>query len=190
MADLSYSDVQHVLTQSQALADAAEAHGTLAGALCSVTDLSLADWLAEILPDGEASGEGGAMLAQLFDATAGTLEARDSAFEPLLPDDDASLELRSTALGEWCHGFLYGLGSGRMPDPGTLRDDIGELMRDLTEITHVTVDPSESPEASEEAYAELVEFVRVGVQILFEELRPLRADPSDSSADTQQAVLH
>ncbi len=123
----------------------------------------------------------------MFDAAVRELEARDSGFMPLLPPDDASLEARSAALGEWCHGFLYGLGAGRMPDPGSLRDDIGELLRDFTEITHAAVDPDEPVEVSESAYTELVEFVRVGVQVLFEELRPLRVAPVE---DTSQAVLH
>jgi hypothetical protein len=46
--------------------------------------------------------------------------------------------------------------------------------RDMTEITHVDVDPDDDPETNEAAYAELVEFVRVGVQLLYEHLQPLR----------------
>ena len=49
----SFNELQRVLIQSHALTDAAEAHGTLVGSLCS-TPCSLADWLAEILPDGRA----------------------------------------------------------------------------------------------------------------------------------------
>ena len=44
----------------------------------------------------------------------------------------------------------------------------------MTEITHVDVDPDDDPETNEAAYAELVEFVRVGVQLLYEHLQPLR----------------
>jgi uncharacterized protein YgfB (UPF0149 family) len=45
------------------------------------------------------------------------------------------------------------------------------------EITRVGVDVQDSEESNERAYAELVEFVRVGVQLLFEDLEPLREPP-------------
>jgi uncharacterized protein YgfB (UPF0149 family) len=52
--------------------------------------------------------------------------------------------------------------------------EAGEIIRDFTEITHVGVDADEENEENEVAFAEVVEFVRVGVQILFVELAPAR----------------
>ena len=52
--------------------------------------------------------------------------------------------------------------------------EAAEILRDLTEITHVGVDPEDGSETNEQAFAELVEFVRVGVQLLYEQLQPLR----------------
>ena len=60
------------------------------------------------------------------------------------------------------------------------------MLRDLTEITHVDVDPDDDSEQNEEAYAELVEFVRVGVQLLYAHLEPLR-DPLPAAP---REVLH
>jgi hypothetical protein len=97
------------------------------------------------------------------------------AFQPLLPGDDASIGDRTSALGEWCQGFLYGLGTGAgLPEASELPGEAAEVVRDMTEITHVDVDPEDDPETNEAAYAELVEFVRVGVQLLYEHLQPLR----------------
>ena len=81
---------------------------------------------------------------------------------------------RSFRLGEWCQGFLYGLGSGPLSDATKLPGEVGEIVRDLSEITRVGVDGGESLESNEVAYTELVEFVRVGVQLVFEELERLR----------------
>ena len=64
-----------------------------------------------------------------------------------------------------------------MQDEAGLPGDIGEIVRDLTEITHVAVDSEQTEESNESAYAELVEFVRVGVQLVFDELGPLRDQP-------------
>jgi uncharacterized protein YgfB (UPF0149 family) len=169
----SFNDLQRALIQSHALTDAAEAHGTLAGSLCS-TPCSLADWLADILPDGNADPASAASLRAIFDATSGALGEGMMQFRPLLPNDDETLDDRTTALGEWCQGFLYGLGAGVRPDPETLQGEAAEILRDLTEITHVGVDPDDGTESNEQAYADLVEFVRVGVQLLYEQLQPLR----------------
>lgn len=169
----SFNDLQRVLIQAHALTDAAEAHGTLVGSLCS-TPCSLADWLGDILPDGNADPLSAASLRAIFDETSGALGEGMLQFRLLLPTDDESLDQRTAALGEWCQGFLYGLGAGVRPDPDTLQGEAAEILRDITEITHVGVDPDDGSESNEQAFAELVEFVRVGVQLLYEQLQPLR----------------
>jgi uncharacterized protein len=176
-ASQSFNDLQRALTQAHALTDAAEAHGTLVGALCAAR-CSLTDWLAEVLPEDCADDSAAAGLRAVFESTAAALGEGALAFQPLLPTDDASIELRAAALGEWCTGFLYGLGAGAaVPEASVLSGDAGEVLRDLTEITHVDVDPDDDLETSEAAYAELVEFVRVGVQLLYDHLQPVREQP-------------
>jgi uncharacterized protein YgfB (UPF0149 family) len=113
-----------------------------------------------------------------------TLVGNDADFAPLLPDDDTPLRERADALSLWCQGFLYGLGSGTTPDPGKVSSEAGEIIRDLTEITHVGVEADEENEENEAAFAEVVEFVRVGVQLLFVELAPARGEASASDASS------
>jgi uncharacterized protein YgfB (UPF0149 family) len=55
-------------------------------------------------------------------------------------------------------------------------------VRDFIEISHAGVEEEASDEANEAAYAELVEFVRVGVQLLFEELGVARAPAAPTAA--------
>lgn len=182
----TFDELQRALQQSRALTDAAEAHGTLVGSLCA-TGCSLDEWLAEILPEGRATRDATASLRAVFDATSGSLGNTDMSFQPLLPPDEDPIAQRTTALGEWCQGFLYGLGVGvAVPDVSQLQGEAAEVLRDMTEITHVDVDPADSDESNEEAYAELVEFVRVGVQLLYEQLQPLREPPRRDSRE----VLH
>jgi uncharacterized protein YgfB (UPF0149 family) len=177
MNEVSYPELQRLLAETRAVSDAAEAHGTLAGALCAAVPYTLDDWLAEILPEGRAPETATAGLREVFDATANALRDRQMAFQPLLPDDADGLAARTAALGEWCQGFLYGLGTGHLHSLDGAGDEVDEILRDFTEITHVDVDPQDSEDSNEAAYAELVEFVRVGVQLLFEQLEPLRATP-------------
>lgn len=177
MQGLDYSHIQQALATAHALAEAAEAHGTLAGCLCASVGYRFEDWLAEILPDGRAGPETTQSLRELYETTTGSLGAREMRFAPLLPRDVESIDARASALGQWCQGFLYGLGTSPLTDASQLPGDIGEVVRDFSEITRVAVDDAESIESNEGAYAELVEFVRVGVQLVFDELEPLRAPP-------------
>lgn len=174
MMQPDYADTQHLLAQEHSLADAAEAHGTLAGCLCGASGYRFEDWLKEILPEGRATGAATRHLRELYDATVTALIQPDMEFTPQLPDDEAPLEERTAALAHWCQGFLYGLGAGSIPDASELPGEVGEVVRDFIEISHAAVDAESGEESNENAYTELVEFVRVGVQLLFEELASAR----------------
>lgn len=178
-----FDQLQGVLVRHHAVAGVAEAHGVLAGALCAAP-CSFDDWVAEILPDGKLDGPGGVELHSLFDATRGAFDEYGFAFMPLLPADDAPLVARTQALAEWCRGFLYGLGSGYLPQ-ATARDaDVAEVLQDLAQISRAEVDADDEGEGGEQAYAELVEYVRVGVHLLHAHLAPLRSRPQPVARET------
>lgn len=182
MSQTTYTEIQRVLTDERSVTDAAEAHGTLTGCLCAAIGYRFEDWLLEILPEGRAHPLAMAALRVLFFETSGALEGSDMEFDLLLPEDEASLDTRTVALAQWCQGFLYGLGGSAIQDASGLPGEVGEIVRDFSEITRVGVDSGQSAESNENAYAELVEFVRVGVQLVFEELGPLRSQPSNPGA--------
>jgi hypothetical protein len=175
ISDIRFKDFEDALATAGSLADAAEAHGSLCGALCSMSPYKMQDWVNEILPDGAAvSDESAAMIEKVFAATATSFGEQGMEFEPLLPDDESPLNGRANALALWCTGFLYGLGTGHISDLEALNGDVGEIVRDFTEISRATGDDAEADESNEQAYAELVEFIRVAAQVVFEELLPLR----------------
>jgi len=173
----NYAQLQRLMAGCRALIEPAEAHGSLAGALCATEAYSLDDWLAEILPEGAPPAAVNAWLSELYEQTREALSGTQMQFDLLMPDDDEPIELRAAALTQWCNGFVYGLGSGGSTDPEALPGDAGEIVRDLAQITRAGVDEHEGSEANELALAELVEFVRVGVQVVFEELGALRQAP-------------
>ena len=181
MIQPDYNHVQQLLVHERSHADAAEAHGTLAGCLCAVAGYRFEDWLHEILPEGRATAAT-ATLRELYGATTDALLQPDMDFELLLPADSEPIAARTSALAQWCQGFLYGLGDGAIPDMRSLPGDVGEIVRDFVEITRAGVDAEQGEESNENAYAELVEFVRVGVQLLFEELGGARRQPRPSPA--------
>lgn len=175
MSAAEYAEIEQLLARSRALTDVSEAHGTLAGALCASADYGLDDWLREIYAEGRTDEGAHQRLAGLFEDTRAALAADDMAFAALLPGEDCPIAERAAALGQWCQGFLYGLGTATIPDVDALPPTVGEVVRDLSTITQVGVDGSESDESNEAAYTELVEFVRVGAQLLFDELERYRS---------------
>jgi len=182
MIQTDYSRVQQLLAQERSLAEPAEAHGTLTGGLCAVDGYRFEDWLHEILPEGRAAPTATATLRELYTATADALLQPDMELGLLLPADDEPIAARTAALAQWCQGFLYGLGAGAIPDVRQLPGEVGEIVRDFVEITRADVDEGQGEESNENAYAELVEFVRIGVQLLFEELAGARRQPRAAPA--------
>jgi hypothetical protein len=178
---VAFDDVARALAAAGSTVHAAEAHGCLCGALCVRRSYDVAEWLQEILPD-EAQ-RGGGPFASLHQRSASVLPGSDLEFVPLLPDDEQSLETRVEALGTWCQGFLYGFGAAGTAGHAQLPGDVTEVLTDLAQISHAGIAEPESVEVEEQAYAELVEFVRVGVQLVYDELAALRAAQPESRLD-------
>jgi uncharacterized protein YgfB (UPF0149 family) len=165
--------------------EASEAHGSLCGLTCVLGPRAQPVWLASLeLTDtgaGPGSGPDLAVLDDLAAAAFSTLSEGDMSFAPLLPADEMPLALRAEALASWCAGFMHGLGeaSGGRPTREVLASDTSrEIIEDFAEIARLTLGEDETDLEAESAYAELVEFVRVSVQLIFEELYEARRDPA------------
>ena len=160
---------------------AAEYHGALAGCLCvrSAEDVGVLDVLQAVESDGHDLPAGG-LLVQLRRETRAALANPESPPNLLLPPDHLPLAQRATAFGEWCQGFVYGLASGKALDLKSLSADVREIITDLTQFTSVDMEAGDDEEGQEAAYADLVEYARVGVQLVFLELSP-RLAPANKS---------
>ncbi|MEZ5500350.1 MAG: UPF0149 family protein [Steroidobacteraceae bacterium] len=185
MTAADYALLSKLFDQVHAVTAVAEAHGALAGALCSGADYAIDDWIAEIQPSLAIDNKLALWLDKIYSGTRNALEGQELALQLLLPADDMPIESRAEALGLWCQGFLYGLGTHGLRDAADMPGEVGEVVRDLTEITHIGVDASEGEERNETAFVELVEFVRVGVQLIFEELADRRRP-----GNVERPVLH
>ncbi len=188
MDAIAYATFAEALRRDGAEVSLAEAHGLLCGLLCADPDNAGELWLAQLYTESEP-GAARAALDALRDHTAGQLGGEQLDFAPLLPGDDAPLGERADALGDWCQGFVYalgasGVGAGGAPLPG----DAAELLEDLVQISRAGLGEGDDLEAEEGAYADLQEYLRVGVMLIHEELHPeaaaaVAADPGDSLDD-------
>lgn len=178
LQQLDFDTLERALVCADAAADAADSHGFLCGLICSTGFADPRIWTAELLgeqpPDEEAAEEAARLLQALYEDTQARINSPDMDFHLMLPDERFPLPDRVESLGQWCHGFMSGLGVGGVPDQGKLSEDAGELLKDLAEIARVDFDMDKPDEEDESAFAEIVEFVRVGVLLLNEELQPAK----------------
>lgn len=191
MLQVTFPEIARVLQSAGSTVPAAEGHGCLCGALCISADYSLERWFEEIVPaeEGAVAEEIAQPLRLLFADTVAALRGDAMEFEPFLPDDEVPLEQRTAALSQWCQGFLYGFGSVRAVQAEELPSSIDEILRDLANISRAEVDVGEAGEEQEQAYSDVVEYLRAGVQLVHDELIGLRqgegldASPADPDAD-------
>jgi hypothetical protein len=119
---------------------------------------------------------------QLHDITRLQLNDPYCELQLLLPTDEDHIDQRVNALGDWCQSYLVGLTLGGVKDFSPLPDDARDMANDLIEIARAgTSYDLEGSEEDENAYAELVEYVRVGVLLINEELQPTRSSPQSDS---------
>ncbi|WP_297184640.1 UPF0149 family protein [uncultured Porticoccus sp.] len=178
--NMDFNDIADAFLRANLPGSPAELHGLLCGRIsggqhaggeelitmvCQLLDVvtERVEDLGDVLPDLH--------LFSLESISSGTYE-----FQPLLPGDEVELNQRLLSLGEWCQGFLFGLGSAGLSDDTTLTGDIADALGDLAAISQIgTLD--EESEEDEVSYTELVEYVRVAVLLVYAELNKKVDDP-------------
>lgn len=189
--DIQYDEITDALNRIGVEQDAAGVHGALCGLFCTVNGLNAAYWLDNTLtesPEEDAmiidalNNESRSLLTQLFTATEKQLSSHDFDFELFLPDDDSGLFSRVEALSNWCQGFLLGLSQGGLTDPEGLPGDLPEIVKDIVEISRAESYELSDDSQDEKDFMELIEFVRVAVQLFVDEMQQFQVDePEDDS---------
>lgn len=203
MLQVTFAEVSLLLQSLGCEVPVAESHGCLCGALCTNERYTFEHWREELLADAgtqsdEAAGDDAhedpaeetsnasldeELLRALFSKTVQALDENIEDFTPLLPDDDVALEQRTSALAQWSAGFLYGFGSAAPRFTAPLPPAVDEVLRDFARIAAASVDIDSDAEEQEHAYAELVEYLRGGVWLVYAELTAVRANHPASADD-------
>jgi uncharacterized protein YgfB (UPF0149 family) len=108
-------------------------------------------------------------LEEFYESALSNLQDLSFLFQPLLPDDELPLNERLVAVGDWCSNYISGLGDG-MGAEFEVSADGKEALEDLAAIGQISTD-FESDDG-ERDYAELVEYIRIAVQLVFSDLHP------------------
>jgi yecA family protein len=196
ISNVDHDTLNDALRRCGATWDASQAHGLLCSRLAVAGADAGIDWLQQVLEGTDESNalrtECASLLNTLYQETHRQLSDRLSEFAPLLPDDSDSASLRAAALAHWCEGFLHGLVSvdhGEALKQRLASDPLADIIRDMLQLTRAAADDDSEEETTEAAYVEIVEYVRVAVQLTYEELAEFRA-PASASAPGASETLH
>ena len=175
-----YAELQRALLNVDANMEAAESHGALCGMMCAQGAVEISSWIQHVLGDQDNANllvaEVSRDLQALYQTSLQQMNDEVADLQLLLADDDEPLSERVHSLAYWCQGFVYGLAAGGLKQDSKLPADSAELLTDLIEIARAVHDSDEDEETDEESYMQLVEYVRVGVLLINEELQPLKSN--------------
>ena len=172
-----YLAIQTKLSDSQWLGSVEEAHGLLSALACrGVTDAEIRSkmYLMQLTDAGDIEAIEG-----LYGLIVRDLSAEDFVFQLLLAGDDQSLHQRIDGISDWCSGFLQGLYYDGEKIKQSLSPNARETLDDLLVISHMD-NEAKQDEIAEFSLAEIVEYLRVATQLIFDELQPGTATSTPS----------
>ena len=167
-----YDGLDQKLRASPWNGGASEAHGLLAALACKgASDATIRTKAYLLQLDDEPDIE---VIEGMFGLIMRDLGNPEFGFNLLLPGDDHSQIERGEGISSWCQGFLQGFCHD---DPEAFQGDnvtVTEALQDVMKIGHLELNP-EDLEDNERALLELEEFLRVAVQLVYDELQPIDA---------------
>jgi len=179
---LDCDQVESALQSLDADINASELHGTLSAILCADDNSQADTWYQELVPITDDNDllrqEAKLTLELLYKQTKQDLNDPLCDYQLLLPADQDSIDDRTAALGDWCQGFIMGLMMSGIKDFHKLPENSAEVSQDIVEISRAgSTFGADDAEEDEVALQELIEYVRVGVLLINEELHPQRTPP-------------
>lgn len=175
-----YIELERALGRAGVDHSAAEIHGICCGMLAVDQASDQSQWLAQVL-EGDAQDfhfqEARALLRQLFIATRQQLNGGDMDFTLFLPTEEDDLPAQVEAMQDWCQGFGLGIATAGIHDFKHLPEDSRDWLEDVVRIGASGELDLDNEEESENALIELLEYLRVGVMMMTEEMQPMKAAP-------------
>lgn len=185
----SYIDIEEALQTLHIPLTAAECHGLVCGLYCTNNDIdsilqnlyAQSDDTDDAEPITDAARDD---LRKLCQTTAHQFTDANFGFQLLLPIDEDKLAKRTVALGLWCQTFLSGLGEGNINLEHNFKEELQEIIHDLTEISKIDSASLNNDEEDEVNFIELVEFVRVSVLTIYSDLLLENKNVNENTTDT------
>jgi len=178
MSELYFPSLEQGQDSGDTPNSSAELQGALCGLLCMNAQASRTAWFTSLYEDLAPDEDEIQDLTLLFDQTVQSLNSLDFDFELLLPEDNAPLASRLSAMSDWCHGLIFGLGVSGLTDETALTEDCKEYITDVIQMSQIDQEDIDETDEQDNNFEEIVEYLRMGLFLLFGELQPVE-DNSD-----------
>jgi yecA family protein len=188
---MDFEAISETLSDYSELESPSFLQGMLAGLIVGAGEISEAAWIKKLLQEAGVKKIKESLLKTLHEmylATENGLNSSGFEFELCLPDDDQDIPFRAAMVAQWAEGFLYGFGLSER-DMKKASTEVKEFIEDLQEIARLDAGALADEESSEaEAdLMEIIEFIRMGVLMVNEELNPKKGQPIMDPAEAMQA---
>ena len=181
-----YQELDSALNTTQLKLHPSQVHGVICGILSGKPNTAVS-W-EEIITGASGPIQVPKILEKLYNATVQQLKDFLFELELVLPADSELLPARAEALTLWCQGFLTGLKLADVPIDGRGTGEASEAIADLIEIAKIDYEEVVASEEDENAYMELVEYVRMAAILIYQEGKDQKK--SDNSLRTSSEYLH
>ncbi|HIP76710.1 MAG TPA: YecA family protein [Psychromonas hadalis] len=165
-----FSDITQVLEDADLFTNASETHGILAGFVCGGINLDTQEWLThfnDVVNEGQGiASEPKKLVTAIYQNVVFHCLDDNLSFNLLLPEEEMPLDIRAEAVAQWSQGFLVGFGMAQ-PALNKANDDIQELLRDIRDISQLSLDFELQSEESICALTEIEEYLRMGALLCF-----------------------
>ncbi len=179
----SYTEIANLLLNAHTSFTPSQIHGLFCGYICATSGKIDNRWEKIVLGKNK-NDECRELLQQLYETSYHQMSEFSFEFSLILPNDDVDINARTEALGLWCQGFLSGLEQCQIPLQNREESDVTETLNDIIEIAQVNFGDIADDDEDETAYFELVEYVRLGALMIFQDLKV--ADPKNISNENNQ----
>ena len=162
---------------------APEAHGLLTGLACrgvTVQELQNKLYLFRLNSDQDLI-----LLQGLFELILRDLQSSTLTYHLLLPDDDTNPVIRTDEIANWCGGYMQGFchdGDSAFSDSN---ETIHEMLRDIMDMGGLYLEEA-SQEEAEKSIMEIEEYLRVGVQLIYDEITGIDKSGSARVPDSDE----
>lgn len=178
----TFRELEQSLNKTALKLHPSQVHGLICGILCGNPTSSTA-W-EELVTGGKESPKTHALLQALYDGTAKQLVEFLFELALILPADSETLPYRAEALTVWCQGFLTGLKLAQVQIIGRDPSEMTEAINDIIEIAKMNYEEVVASEEDEAAYVELVEYVRMAVILIYQDIRETSTTKKDPHSST------
>lgn len=174
---ISYSQIEAAASVEGVETHPSEAHGMVVGALSNHLKSGQKPNLITLLLADKQHNHAQAfdvLLHELYRESADVLLEGGENFKLLLVDENEALDFRTESLAAWCRGYMLGLLYNDAFSIDQLAENGAEIARDIMAIAEAEAGADDDTE-EDWALVELEEYVKVGVQLIFEFIYSERA---------------